>query len=88
MGGLDGPVAGVVRLPLRLDWSERAEFHLDNPAERNVMYERVIREAARVDDLCAYLNGAVLRQVWSSLFLPARVRLIWEERFPDLSLAA
>jgi hypothetical protein len=28
-------------LPLRLDWSDRTEFHLDDPAERNVMYERV-----------------------------------------------
>jgi hypothetical protein len=44
-------VAGVVRLPLRLDWSERAEFHLDDPAVRNVTYERVIREASQVDDL-------------------------------------
>jgi hypothetical protein len=88
LGELDGPVTGAVRLPQRLDWSDRAEFHLDDPAERNVMYERVIREATRVDDLRAYLNGAVLRQVWCSLFLPARVRLVWEERFPDLGLTA
>jgi hypothetical protein len=43
----------------RLDWTERAEFRLDNPAERNVMYERVIREATQVDDLRSYLNGMV-----------------------------
>jgi hypothetical protein len=88
LGELDGPLTGAVRLPLRLDWSERAEFHLDNPAERNVMYERVIREATRIDDLRTYLNGAVLCDVWRSLFLPVRVRRIWEERFPDLGLAA
>lgn len=85
---LAGPVAGVIRLPLRLDWTERAEFHLDDPAERNVLYERVIREATRVDDLRAYLNGLVLREVWRQLFLPARVRRTWEERFSDLRLAA
>jgi hypothetical protein len=85
---LVGPVAGVVQLPLRLDWSERAEFHLENPAERDVMYERVIREATRTDDLRSYLNGVVLREVWRNLFLPARVRRSWEERFPDLRLAA
>jgi hypothetical protein len=45
LGELAGPVSGAVQLPLRLDWSERAVFHLDDPAERNVMYERVIREA-------------------------------------------
>jgi hypothetical protein len=34
---LAGPVTGVIRLPLHLNWSERTEFHLDDPAERNVM---------------------------------------------------
>lgn len=88
LGELVGPVTGAVRLPWRLDWSERAEFHLDEPAERNVMYERVIREATRVDDLRLYLNGVVLRQVWRALFLPSRVRRGWEDRFSDLRLAA
>jgi hypothetical protein len=72
LGELAGPVTGVIRLPVRLDWSERTEFHLDDPAERNVMYERVIREATRVDDLRSYLNEQVLRQVWGRLFLPSR----------------
>jgi hypothetical protein len=88
LGELAGPVAGTIRLPLRLDWSERAEFHLDDPAERNLMYERVIREAATIEDLRAYLNEDILRRVWRRLFLPARVREIWEDRFPDLTLAA
>jgi hypothetical protein len=85
---LAGPVTGVIQLPLRLDWSERTEFHLDDPAERNVMYERVIREAMRVEDLRSYLNAGVLRHVWGRLFLPARVRRSWEDRFPDLRLVA
>lgn len=85
---LAGPPTGVVMLPERLDWSERAAFHLDVPAERNLMYERVIREATRSGDLREYLNGAVLREVWQSLFLPVRVRRMWEERFPGLRLAA
>jgi hypothetical protein len=84
---LVGPVVGVVRLPLRLDWSEQTEFYLDDPAVRNVMYERIIREATRVEDLRSYLNEVVLRQVWGRLFLPARVRRSWEDRFPDLRLA-
>jgi hypothetical protein len=88
LGELVGPVTGVVQLPLRLDWSGRAEFHLDDPAERNVMYERVIREAAHVDDLRLYLNETVIRQVWRQLFLPVHFRQSWEERFPDLRLAA
>lgn len=88
LGELAGPVTGVIWLPLRLDWSARTEFHLDDPAERNVMYERVIREATRIDDLRSYLNEEVLLQVWMQLFLPARVRRSWEARFPDLRRAA
>jgi hypothetical protein len=45
LGELAGPVTGVVQLPPRLDWSDRMVFHLEDPAERNLMYERVIREA-------------------------------------------
>jgi hypothetical protein len=48
------------------------------------MYERVIREATRIDDLRAYVNGTALREAWRQLFLPARVRQIREERFPVL----
>lgn len=88
LGELDGPVTGVVQLPLRLDWSDRMVFHLEEPAERNLMYERVIREAMRADDLRMYLNESVLRQVWTLLFLPRGVRQSWEQRFPDLRLAA
>jgi hypothetical protein len=87
LGELAGPVTGVIQLPLRLDWSERAEFHLNDPGERNVMYERVIREATRVDDLRSFINEEVLRQVWDRLFLPARVQRSWEDHFPDLRLA-
>jgi hypothetical protein len=38
LGELAGPVTGAVQLPLRLDWSERAVFHLDDPgrAKRDV----------------------------------------------------
>jgi len=52
------------------------------------MYGRVIREATRVEDLRSYLNEEVLRQVWGRLFLPVNVRRSWEDRFPDLRLAA
>ncbi len=55
MEELTGPLTGVVMPPERLDWSERAAFHLDVPAERNLMYERVIREATRAGDLREYL---------------------------------
>jgi len=88
LGELVGPLTGIVRLPSRLDWSERSIFHLDEPGERNVMYERVIREASRIEDLRGYVNGAILRRVWRDLFLPPRVRRSWEDRFAELRLAS
>ncbi len=85
---LSGPVAGVVELPLHLDWSEQGRYDLADVRELSLMYERVLREAQDVEDLRRFLNGAVLRQVWHRLFLPRRVRELWEGRFPDLARAA
>lgn len=85
---LTGPATGVILLPLHIDWSERIALHMDDPAERRLMYQRVIREAARADDLRRYLNAAILRDIWHTLYLPPQVRHLWEDRFPDLALAA
>lgn len=85
---LAGPVGGVILLPRHLDWSERIELHLDDPAELKLLYQRVIREAVRAEDLRRYLNAQLLRNVWPGLFLPVRARRLWEDRFPDLALAA
>jgi hypothetical protein len=52
------------------------------------MYERVVRESMRVDDLRAYLHGPTLRRVWRQLWLPREVRTLWESRFPNLPRAA
>lgn len=86
---LAGPVVGEVRLPKHLDWSgARRTYHLENSAERNVLYERVIREALTAADLDRYLNAEVLAMVWRQLYLPVRVREAWEQRFPQLVDAA
>jgi hypothetical protein len=85
---LTGPTTGVVELPLRLDWSEQGRYDLSDPKQLCLMYERVIRESMTVDDLRAYLNGAMLRQVWRKLWLPRKVRQLWEARFRALSAVA
>lgn len=82
---LVGPTTGLVELPLRLDWSEQGTYNLDEPRELNLMYEVVLREAMDVQDLRRYLNGSTLHEVWRQLFLPRRVRDLWETRFPDLA---
>lgn len=85
---LTGPIAGVVELPLRLDWSEQGRYDLSDERQRNLMYERVIRESMRVEDLRTYLHGPTLRRVWGQLWLPRKVRGMWESRFRSLAGAA
>lgn len=85
---LTGPSTGVVELPLRLDWSEQGRYDLDDPRQMCLMYERVIRESMRVEDLQSYLHGPTLLRVWNRLWLPRKVRMLWESRFPTLARAA
>jgi hypothetical protein len=79
---LTGPTSGVVELPLRLDWSEQGRYDLSDPRQRNLMYEVVIRESMGVEDLRAFLDGPTLARVWRRLWLPRKVRTLWESRFP------
>jgi hypothetical protein len=83
---LRGPTDGTVELPRRLVWQapELRRFDLDDPYERGRLYEIVLREAIRLDELRAWLDGVVLRQVWSELYLPRGVRRAWEERHREL----
>ncbi|MFY1632502.1 hypothetical protein ACN27F_04310 [Solwaraspora sp. WMMB335] len=85
---LTGPTKGVVELPLHLDWSEQGRYDLSDARQRNLMYERVIRESTQVEDLRTYLHGPTLRRVWHQLWLPRRVRWLWESRFQTLVGAA
>ena len=85
---LTGPTSGVVELPLRLDWSEQGRYDLSDIRELSLMYEVVLREAMRVEDLRAYLDGSTLQRVWRRLYLPRKVRDLWEDRFRGLRAAA
>ena len=85
---LAGPTTGLVELPLRLFWSARDRtFDLDEPGMLAWMYQTVLREATRPDELATYLDGATLTAVWPDLFLPCGVRAAWEEQHPILRAA-
>ena len=88
LGELTGPTRGLVELPLRLWWGPRGAFDLAEPTMLAWMYENVLREAIRVDELRTYLDGATLVRVWPQLNLPRAVRAAWETRHPPLRLAA
>jgi len=88
LGDLHGPVGGKVTLPLRLFWCpEGRVWDLDNPEEIEAMYERVLGQAIRVEELAEWLDGERLVAVWADLYLPRGVRRAWEERHPALRAA-
>lgn len=86
---LRGPVRGVVELPLRLFWSSPdRSFNLSKPFERRWLYQTVLREASRAEDLTRFLDRGTLIGLWPQLHLPRGVRQAWEEQHPVLRAAA
>ena len=82
---LRGPTEGTVSLPQHLDWSGNASYDLDKPARLASMYRTVLNEASSTDDLRTWIDGRLLVQLWSTLWLPPQVRRLWESRFPELA---
>jgi hypothetical protein len=85
---LAGPRHGLVELPLRLWWGPRRPFDLGEPTMLRWMYENVLREAVRAEELRTYLHGPTLARLWPELNLPRGVRAAWESRHPQLRHAA
>jgi hypothetical protein len=66
-----------VRLPLHLSWSTPGRvFDLASRADRARVYEVVLQEGRPVDIL-AYVDGALLVDLWDELVLPRAVRFAW-----------
>jgi hypothetical protein len=82
---LRGPTSGVVILDPALDWSPDRHYDLDQPGDLLIMYQVVLNEASNVDELRRWLNGEILRRLWTVLWLPTQVRAAWEARLPELS---
>jgi hypothetical protein len=82
---LGGPVSGTVTLDRRLDWSGDSTYDLDDPGDLQVMYQTVLNQATTAADLRQWLDGDTLRRLWPELWLPARLRALWQARFPELA---
>jgi transcriptional regulator with XRE-family HTH domain len=66
-----------VRLPLHLNWSAPGRmFDLGSRADRARVYEIVLQEG-RPADILAYIDGALLVDLWADLVLPQAVRSAW-----------
>lgn len=85
LADLRGPEGGTVELPIWLFWQPNRTFDTDDPSVRRWVYQIVLREASRPEDLTRYLNGDVLVRLWPDLRLPRGVRRAWEEVHPALA---
>ena len=89
LADLRGPTEGTVELPLWLFWSSPGHaFDLGDPDMRRWLYQTVLREAGRPEDLTTNLNGDLLVALWPELYLPRGVRQAWEDQHPALRAAA
>ena len=67
-----------VTLPLGLNWSAPgAMFDLADRRQRARCYEIVLREGT-TEDLCRYVDGALLIESWPDLVLPKELRAAWQ----------
>ncbi|MEV8516295.1 hypothetical protein [Dactylosporangium sp. NPDC051484] len=83
---LSGPTSGTVTLPNHLDWSGHPVYDLDDPKRLVTMYKTVLQEAQTVADLAAWLNADRLAAEWTGMYLPPKVRRLWEAQFPQVLL--
>ena len=84
---LRGPTEGTVDLPIWLFWSSPDHtFSLADQDMRRWVYQIVLREAGRSEDLIAYLDADMLIALWPDLFLPKGVRRAWEDQHSSLRL--
>ena len=85
LADLRGPVSGLVTLDRHLDWAGDSTNDLDDGGDLQVMYQTVLNQAVTAADLRRWLDGATLLRLWPHLWLPARLRALWQVRFPELT---
>jgi transcriptional regulator with XRE-family HTH domain len=69
-----------VQLPVHLNWSAPGRvFDLGSRADRARVYEVVLQEGRPVDIL-AYVDGALLVDLWEDMVLPRAIRSAWAPR--------
>jgi hypothetical protein len=67
----------TITLPLHVSWSEPGRVsHLADRAQRARAYEALLREG-RPTDIAAYVDGALLVDLWEELVVPQDFRAAW-----------
>lgn len=66
-----------VQLPHHLQWSGDPNYDLSDRKDRARVYEIVLREGA-LRDVLAYVDGKLLVDLWSELYLHPAIRGAWQ----------
>jgi len=75
-------------LPVHLNWSDPGRrFDLRDRSQRARVYEIVLREGTP-DDVLAYLDGALLIDLWDDLVIPRDIRAVWALLIKETRMAA
>ena len=83
---LRGPTHGVLELPITVQWGPIRLFDLSDTGQRRMAYRALVRDGTpEVQE--ALLNRTVLLEEWPQLILPRRCQTLWEQRFPELTMA-
>jgi hypothetical protein len=69
---------------VRLGCQNSRTFNLDEPGMMRWVYQIVLREATRPEDLTSHLDRETLVRLWPDLRLPHGVRQGWEASHPSL----
>jgi hypothetical protein len=84
---LRGPNDGEIVLPHHVHWGPRRDVNLSREGDVLTAYQATISEGT-VADQVTILNRSILLELWPELILSARVRNLWESRFPELTATA
>jgi len=74
-------------LPHHVHWGPRRDVSLSREGDVLTAYQATISEGM-VADQVTILNRSILLELWPELILSARVRNLWESRFPELTATA
>jgi hypothetical protein len=85
LSSLAGPADGTVELPVDLAWSGDRRFDLADPVQRYLYHVTVLTAAVTPEHYTQWLNAELLRSDWTTLRLPAALRVIWHNQFPELA---
>jgi len=75
---LQGPDAGLIKLPLDIYWGPDRWFNLIRRSTLHEAYRTILQEAD-IEEINLYINRDVLQSIWSELDLPARLTCLWED---------